>query len=732
MDLEDRLKRWFLALPEGDGVPIEWDDVWLCDLDEAPPDGDGDGDDALAVRLCALPYVLVHRGARALGWARGAALAGAPLADAALARTRRDAGGATPLLCTSRAEPTSDDTAHVAPPHAFFWTSAPGAVCDVRPTLPGVAGGVAALLDALLEIAEMCVLEGIEPSSREFVRRCAHMHARLFDLATAAGRRADVAALALLPYAVYAFPQLDALVHTALARLFVFRLEALFPGETRLARACAPAGVARAVYTSFEAPSYSKHVFARATPGVRAQIARELAARFACAPAQCAASLAAAERRLARSTAGAAPRRFYVVPALRDAFDVWGGAGAGDAVAFRGHVVVHYGELPLCLARRAQHHFFETLRVLRRNAPLSPQHGLCSADDAASEEPARALAERYIERIAPAGASASANANDAYRRARTVQDAESVVEAARRAFAAHLGAPRAAPHAVPRFVYDAELAPSARRALERFADIQRRAAHAHAQRRFAAAVPPRVEETPERLVAHAWAAAPPCYARVITRAFASDLGAASHPKYLQRIRLAMFWFYAGWPFERALRAWQHLFASKCRFAARSFEAFAQHSEYARTLESLHALFRADLNEAYEHGGGAIAANRDMATTAAPAAAPASGGPTSCARLCADGACPMSRVETLGAGARAQLRDEFAYVPDIEELGAPWHDAAPITTAATDVERAQTRCTRLYVASHRGRPHDTAAITHPLAFYARALSYHAAIVTASEK
>ena len=769
---------------------VAWDDVTLCNVarDAMRVDAAAD-DDVLSPSFEAHAYVLLHDDGRPLALVRGADAAGATLESALCAAVPDgvDPRGATPLLRAGyRAAPCADDVVHAAPQRAYFLVNTPETTPQLRQRLPLEPGATALYLDALLEIYEMMHYEGVAADSREFVRRFAAMHARLFDLESARGRAADAAGAALLPYVAFSHPHLEPLVTATLGHFLLARLQVLFPGETRLGAACvgasasdaaAAADVApeqRNIYGSIAAPAYARHAAPNGAPlecaqPSDAQIEQALASFAqrvlasasvsALTPAEalaaCKRSLVAAQRRFdavcaaARRASAAVPqqpRRFYWVPALRDAADLWARADAADAaasgvgeppVAVAGYTFVHYLELPLCLVRRAQHHYGTLTRTLRCEAHVGAPLGLLSAADLVARDAADVLAHRHMERLAAKSDAARARPQPAYQRARTHRELVALVTQTRAAFEARMLAPYGAPGVLPRFFYEADLAPTAARAYERFAEVQRRTAREHRGR---IVVPTGVEESAERLVEHAWAAMPPCYARMVTRAFASDIGGGvAHPKYDARIRLALFLFYGGWPYERALALWRLVFSSACRYA-RDPDArqFAQHSEYARHLETLYAMYRSDLDEqdvADAPAARGIAHARDLALPAPASAAPASagagaaatrrGGPASCRTLCDLGFCPMAQVDKASAAATTALRDEFAYVPDVEEAhggaAAEWH--APLDAVAGEAlhMRAQRRCARLYAAAHPG---DGAPVAHPVAFYERALSYAA--------
>ena len=778
---------WFNALPPldasgcaGAGTTcslVHWDDVHVLDVDARPED------EPLAHSLARVPYVLVVRAGRAVGLARGSDAALCAPSTLHVFAARHDPQGPHPLIGLDGIDAsTANEYADLrASPSAFFVIGSSEGVrsrlrASIEPSFDGCAASpLAAYLDMLLELYELVYYERVRVDSREYVRRCAAAHARHFDLESVRGRERDAAGLAALAYVLYTQPQLEPLVHATYGRLLMFRLRYLFAGEALVARACAlqrGADAMRGIYTQVPVPvpapvPASASLATEPPPLDDASVTlllRRLGAPHGDAVLRrhCALSWRSALRRAAGAVL--APRNLYLVSVRRDAFDLWAGADAdadADAAvphAFFGMTFVHARELAPCLARRAQHQLFAAARALRRGAYVAPMHeSPCALElrtmtrqDLAQRIYERAEARRARGATAPAisrqastvasTASTALSCTTSHACTQLHEDAQELVAGAKDSFLRRVLAPYGVASQMPRFVYEAELEPSAHACTERLHEVQRRIAHERSSlgpaRRHALFPPDGVELDAERFVRHVWAAWPPCHARVVSGAIMSDLAPRAHPRHLERIRIALFMFYAGFSFGRALDAWRHLFMSKCAYARQGAHAFARHSEYARTLEGLYALYRSDVDASY-HGAssGRASAGADLEGVApaqpapAGAARPPGHGPASCRTLCESRACPMAAYdEAVGAGSplAAALRSEFAYVPDIEDVPA-WHaplDAAP---AVAPVARAQARCARFYKAAHRGWEGDDGAIAHPLAFYQRSLAYAEALV-----
>lgn len=892
---EELLRVHFLRYPRSSGAhsgasTIAWSDVVLCNLSE------GCSRERPRCGLARYAYVMFHENGVPLGWLRGAEAAAEVArcdlerensvgnaaaefdaeARARLQRTRDDPAGASPTLrpdwLALEAVSDADAVAESVPQsaaapslvlplsHHFYVHGSRGTTekaleagrVSVR---PGTRLG--AYVDACLELYEMLHVERLLPSSPEYVRRCAAMHARLFDLGSESGRCDDAAALAALPHIIVAQPHLEQLVRATLGRLLVFRLDYLFGGEERLAHAASPRSTILEIgddadgdinddddgksandeelhrariqlYSSIASPRYCKHVEPNGAPVklVRSEEAENDALRDEVRDAISSFGTAAqnedvvrrhiwsiddalsrfdalealdceyAERleppRERRSTlrCRVPPRALYLVSAQRDASDAWllaeaSGGRVAPPTAVHGWTWVTYRELSRCVARRTQSAVWGALRRLRETCQLVGR--LSGFFDVNSPLPAyrpdvvgtptmiESAARNYISRLretvdqrtdeAAAAAAAARRSGAALGDSNAARLVSAHVASMRAAYArlcASAGERSARRDFVVDFVFNRALLPIADAAATRLLQVRQHIMRGTAFSRVQ--VPRGVEATPYTFYKHALEAMPPCLMHIVREAVpARDGVQGQHPRYMERIRLALFLFHAGWSFDRALVVWQYLFAlsNACPHARGTTAQFARDSKYARTLEGLYNMYVADILErdgAPGASGGAgegVRNARDMeidisasamlggeqsavaaaatTTAVAPSPAPAprpapaetrSGGPASCTTMCRGGMCPLySESPDASFVRRKPLVEMLSNVRDIEDALRPVgaidleeHGSAHLQEP---VRRAQVRCSRIYRSLRRG---DDRAVRHPLLYYQHSLEW----------
>jgi hypothetical protein len=602
--------------------------------------------------------------------------------------------------------------------HFFVHTGASVALSARR---PGV------YLDALLEIAEMLDYEGLKPVpvssvavtvtgdvtgdvvTCEFGRRLAQLHRRLFDLSSRRGQLEDASSLALLPHFILAQPRLEPLVRRTLGYLLYYRVHELFDSEEkRYAAATAATAIEdtstnpQRLYSAILTPSTTQENTFRTS---LQQLLQEC-------------GLDTSEDALERhcdSIEDARERdpssaRLYLVPVLRDAYDLWIDAHAVPT-ATDGYVWLGWRELASCLVRRSQHHLDTTLREARR------RYGLVSNLDTLLESKDETLCRHHVERLHASHRSSSLTTAAAASATATASALQEFIE-----FVQDHGLGTVLGIGLESSYYEKLVKPLAAQALERLELIQRASTRLRARQPLVA-IPEGIESNSFMLLEHAWLTMPPCYVALLTRA----IERREHPKNRERIRLATFLFYAGWTLDRALSVWRHLFIYKCSYAAAGERQFREHSSYARDLESLHKMY---LRDQETRGSANTSTNTvtvtgsstrsgpladlelpmtrqrsissDSSVAVAVAVTTATGGPSSCARLCEQRQCPMQ-------ASKSTIVEAFNHVPDIEEL-------------ILDKDDARTRCTALYHAIHPGLPGDATPISHPVSYYERALFY----------
>lgn len=576
-------------------------------------------------------------------------------------------------------------------------------------------------LDAALDLYEALHYERLPPPQLE--ARLSALHARLFDLSTPTGMLRDAAALSLLPLLLALEPRLEPLMRATLGRVLEYRCGTLGAECVRYDKT--------ALYPRIEeGPPCEAEQFAEWRDRLIALLHRVLEEvpheeRLAEIQRHVESIVDARER--ARSCADSSKKtdtRFFLVQATRDGYDVWAAAAAGNTVAggrnsstaVRGRVWLHAGELPLALVRRAQHHVAGETRRLRARyglvAHLSELVQALSARDVGAELHAASM--RHVQRL------------------NEVPTARSMAAWRRPAELAALVRASAPFYDEP--LVSRMLRPLAQRTLARLDLVYKAAARRHAAP--SVAPPAGVESTLDSLLLHIYDSMPPCHARLFLsfigeRTTADMFGnvatpRASHPRFHDRIRAAMFLLYGGWTLDRAMHVWRFLFAADgaCAHAASGQETFEVHSKYARDLEGLHALYRKSIEGAER---AAVASDLATAKTAEAKKEDTDGdetarGPASCRTLCAQGACPMVEADgaSVSASKRASLAVEFSYVPDIEDVvsAAPSRSLDEVGAKS----RAQARCTRFYRAVHPNRVGDAHPVAHPNAYYERALGY----------